>query len=248
MELPLTDRRIPIVADEHVDPEFGTGAVKVTPAHDPNDFEIGRRHGLPMPTILDEHARITVHGPFDGHGPLRGAARPWWPRCASRAASSAEKRPYVHAVGHCSRCDTVVEPRLSLQWWVKVAPLAQGRRRRGARRPGAASTRRRLEPRYFAWVDNMHDWCISRQLWWGHRIPVWYGPNGEIGVRRPGRGAAGRQGWTQDPDVLDTWFSSGLWPFSTLGWPEQTADLAQVLSDLGAGTPATTSSSSGWPG
>jgi valyl-tRNA synthetase len=133
-----------------------------------------------------------------------------------------EKRPYIHAVGHCSRCDTTVEPRLSKQWFVKVAPLAKVAG--DAVRSGQVKIEPpELAPRYFDWVDNMHDWCISRQLWWGHRIPVWYGPNGEVAVVGPGEEAPA--GWEQDPDVLDTWFSSALWPFSTLGWPQESADL-----------------------
>jgi valyl-tRNA synthetase len=136
----------------------------------------------------------------------------------------AEKRPYIHAVGHCSRCDTTVEPRLSKQWFVEVAPLAKASA--DAVRNGSVKIEPvALEPRYFEWVDNMHDWCISRQLWWGHRIPVWYGPEGEVVVVGPGESAPA--GWTQDPDVLDTWFSSGLWAFSTMGWPEKSADLAK---------------------
>jgi valyl-tRNA synthetase len=221
VELPLTGRRIPIVADEHVDPEFGTGAVKVTPAHDPNDFEIGRRHDLPTLTIMDEHGIITAPGPFQGLD--RFEARP-----AIVAALRAEGRivkevrPYLHAVGHCDRCGTTVEPRLSLQWFVKVAPLAK------AAGDAVRDGRTVLHPpemnaRFFGWVDDMHDWCISRQLWWGHRIPVWYGPDGEVRCIGPDETAP--EGWTQDTDVLDTWFSSGLWPFSTLGWPEDTADL-----------------------
>ena len=134
----------------------------------------------------------------------------------------AEKRPYIHAVGHCSRCDTTVEPRLSKQWFVKVAPLAKAAG--DAVRDGRVKIEpAELAPRYFEWVDNMHDWCISRQLWWGHRIPVWYGPNDEVIVVGPGESAPA--GYTQDPDVLDTWFSSALWPFSTLGWPNNTADV-----------------------
>jgi valyl-tRNA synthetase len=136
----------------------------------------------------------------------------------------AEKRPYIHAVGHCSRCDTTVEPRLSKQWFVKVAPLAKASA--DAVRNGEVKIEpEALAPRYFEWVDNMHDWCISRQLWWGHRIPVWYGPNGEVQVVGPDESAPA--GWTQDPDVLDTWFSSGQWAFSTFGWPEKSADLAK---------------------
>jgi valyl-tRNA synthetase len=136
----------------------------------------------------------------------------------------AEKRPYMHAVGHCSRCDTTVEPRLSKQWFVNVAPMAKASA--DAVRSGEVTIEpEALAPRYFEWVDNMHDWCISRQLWWGHRIPVWYGPNGEVQVVGPDETAPA--GWTQDPDVLDTWFSSGQWAFSTFGWPEKSADLAK---------------------
>ncbi|WP_433610324.1 valine--tRNA ligase [Dactylosporangium sp. CA-139114] len=225
VELPLTGRRIPIVADAHVDPAFGTGAVKVTPAHDPNDFEIGQRHDLPSLTIMDEHGVITVHGPFLGLD--RFEARPAVV-AALRAEGRivAEKRPYVHAVGHCSRCNTTVEPRLSLQWFVRTEPLAR------AAGDAVRDGRVRVEPpeltkRYFGWVDNMHDWCISRQLWWGHRIPVWYGPNGEVVCVGPDDEVPAGDGWTQDADVLDTWFSSALWPFSTLGWPDETPDLAK---------------------
>ncbi|WP_037581120.1 valine--tRNA ligase [Phaeacidiphilus oryzae] len=230
IKLPLTDRTIPVVADSHVDPEFGTGAVKVTPAHDPNDFEIGRRHDLPSLTVMDEHARITVPGPFEGldrfeaRDAVVGALR-------EQGRIVAEKRPYVHSVGHCSRCHTVVEPRLSMQWWVKVAPLAKAAG--DAVRDGRVSIHpKEMSKRYFDWVDNMHDWCISRQLWWGHRIPVWYGPAGEVVCVGPDEEAPGTEaeGWTQDSDVLDTWFSSGLWPFSTLGWPERTPDLEKFYS------------------
>ncbi|TNH31749.1 valine--tRNA ligase [Micromonospora orduensis] len=225
VELPLTGRRIPIVADAHVDPSFGTGMVKVTPAHDPNDFEIGQRHDLPALTVMDERGVITVPGPFEGLD--RFEARPAIVAALrEQGRIVAEKRPYVHAVGHCSRCKTTVEPRLSLQWFVNTAPLAQ------AAGDAVRDGRVRIEPaelskRYFAWVDNMHDWCISRQLWWGHRIPVWYGPEGEIVCVGPDEAPPTGEGWHQDEDVLDTWFSSGLWPFSTLGWPEQTPDLAK---------------------
>jgi valyl-tRNA synthetase len=224
VQLPLSNRRIPVVADPHVDPEFGTGAVKVTPAHDPDDFEIGRRHGLPSITILDEHGRVTAKGPFEGLD--RFEARP-----AVVAALRAEGRivnevrPYVHSVGHCMRCGTVVEPRLSLQWFVKVGPLAKAAG--DAVRDGRVHIHpAEMTARYFDWVDNMHDWCISRQLWWGHRIPVWYGPGGEVVCVGPGEQPPSGAGWRQDPDVLDTWFSSALWPCSTLGWPDDTADLA----------------------
>ncbi len=221
VELPLTGRRIPVIADDHVDPTFGTGAVKVTPAHDPNDFEIGRRHDLPSLTIMDEHGVITAHGPFEGLD--RFEARPAVVAALREEGRIvAEVRPYVHAVGHCSRCGTTVEPRQSLQWFVRVAPLAK------AAGDAVRDGRVRLHPpemnaRYFGWVDDMHDWCISRQLWWGHRIPVFYGPNGQVRCVGPDEQAP--EGWYQDPDVLDTWFSSALWPFSTLGWPDDTPDL-----------------------
>ncbi|GAA3341988.1 valine--tRNA ligase [Amorphoplanes nipponensis] len=225
VELPLTGRRIPIVADEHVDPAFGTGAVKVTPAHDPNDFEIGRRHNLPSMTIMDERAVVTVPGPFEGLD--RYEARPAIVAALrEQGRIVAEKRPYQHSVGHCSRCKTTVEPRLSLQWFVNTGPLAKAAG--DAVRDGRVSIEPpELAKRYFAWVDNMHDWCISRQLWWGHRIPVWYGPAGEVVCVGPDEEPPSGEGWRQDEDVLDTWFSSGLWPFSTMGWPQQTETLAK---------------------
>jgi valyl-tRNA synthetase len=221
VELPLTGRRIPIVADAHVDPSFGTGAVKVTPAHDPNDFEIGRRHDLPVLAVMDERGVITVPGPFEGLD--RFEARPAVVAALREDGRIVrEVRPYVHAVGHCSRCSTTVEPRLSLQWFVNVAPLAKAAG--DAVRDGRVEiSPPEMNARYFGWVDDMHDWCISRQLWWGHRIPVWYGPDGE--VRCVGPDETAPEGWTQDGDVLDTWFSSALWPFSTLGWPDDTPDL-----------------------
>jgi valyl-tRNA synthetase len=223
VELPLTGRRIPIVADEHVDPAFGTGAVKVTPAHDPNDFEIGQRHRLPSLTIMDERAVVTVPGPFEGLD--RYEARPAVvDALREQSRIVAEKRPYPHSVGHCSRCKTAVEPRLSLQWFVNTGPLAKAAG--DAVRDGRVTIEpAELAKRYFAWVDNMHDWCISRQLWWGHRIPVWYGPDGEVVCVGPDDDPPGGEGWRQDEDVLDTWFSSALWPFSTMGWPERTPDL-----------------------
>jgi valyl-tRNA synthetase len=223
VELPLTGRRIPIIADNHVDMTFGTGAVKVTPAHDPNDFEIGQRHDLPNLTIMDDRGVITAHGPYLGLD--RFEARPAIVAALrEQGRVVAEKRPYVHAVGHCSRCKTTVEPRLSLQWFVNTGPLAR------AAGDAVRDGRVRIEPaelakRYFAWVDNMHDWCISRQLWWGHRIPVWYGPNGETVCVGPDDEPPTGEDWRQDEDVLDTWFSSALWPFSTLGWPDDTEDL-----------------------
>ena len=211
-----------VVADDYVDPEFGTGAVKITPAHDPNDFAIGQRHGLPMPTIMDATGCITGTGTrFDGMD-----------RFAARAAICEalreqgrivkEVRPYVHSVGHSERSGEPIEPRLSMQWWVKVDELA--RMAGDAVREGDTVIHpRSQEPRWFDWVDDMHDWCISRQLWWGHRIPIWYGPDGEVVCVGPDEEPPA--GYTQDTDVLDTWFSSALWPFSTMGWPERTPEL-----------------------
>ena len=222
--LPLVNRMIPIIADELVEQDFGTGAVKVTAAHDANDFEMAVRHNVPFVVIMNEHGVMDGTGTeFDGMD--RFAARTAVvAKLKEMGRVVAEKRPYIHAVGHCSRCDTTVEPRLSKQWFVKVAPLAKASA--DAVRSGEVKIEpESLSPRYFEWVDNMHDWCISRQLWWGHRIPVWYGLDGEIKVVGPDEVAPA--GWTQDPDVLDTWFSSGQWAFSTFGWPEKTADLAK---------------------
>ena len=220
--LPLVDRMIPIIADELVDPEFGTGAVKVTAAHDPNDFEMGMRHGVELVIIMNEHGVMAGTGTkFDGMDRF-DARVAVVDELRKLGRVVAEKRPYVHAVGHCQRCDTTVEPRLSKQWFVKVAPLAKAAG--DAVRDGRVKIEpEQMSPRYFEWVDNMHDWCISRQLWWGHRIPVFYGPNGEVVVCGPDEKPPA--GYVQDPDVLDTWFSSALWPFSTLGWPEKTLDL-----------------------
>jgi len=219
---PFLDRDIVIVADAHVDPEFGTGAVKVTPAHDPNDFEIGLRHKLPMPSIMDTKGRITDTGTeFDGIDRLdaRVAVRE---ALATQGRIVAEKRPYLHSVGHSERSGEPIEPRLSLQWWVEVESMAKAAGdavRNGDTVIHPAS----LEPRWFGWVDNMHDWCISRQLWWGHRIPIWHGPDGQKVCVGPDETPP--EGWEQDSDVLDTWFSSALWPFSTMGWPDRTPEL-----------------------
>ena len=220
--LPLVDRMIPIIADELVDPDFGTGAVKVTAAHDPNDFEMGMRHGVELVIIMNEHGVMEGTGTkFDGMDRF-DARKAVVDELRKLGRVVGEKRPYVHAVGHCQRCDTTVEPRLSKQWFVKVAPLAKAAA--DAVRDGRVKIEpEEMSPRYFEWVDNMHDWCISRQLWWGHRIPVFYGPNDEVVVCGPDEKPP--VGYTQDPDVLDTWFSSALWPFSTLGWPDESDDL-----------------------
>lgn len=219
---PFLATEIVIVADSHVDPEFGTGAVKVTPAHDPNDFEIGMRHALTMPSIMDTKGRIAGTGTrFDGMDRFEARVKVR-EALAEQGRIVAEKRPYLHSVGHSERSGEPIEPRLSLQWWVRVESLAKASGdavRNGDTVIHPAS----LEPRWFAWVDNMHDWTISRQLWWGHRIPIWHGPNGETVCVGPDE--VPPEGWEQDPDVLDTWFSSALWPFSTMGWPERTPEL-----------------------
>lgn len=221
---PFLDRAIPVVADDYVDPEFGSGAVKITPAHDPNDFALGQRHDLPMPTIMDATGHICDTGTrFDGMDRFEARVRVR-EALAEEGRIVKEVRPYVHSVGHSERSGEPIEPRLSMQWWVKVSELA--RMAGDAVRGGDTVIHpQSLEPRWFDWVDDMHDWCISRQLWWGHRIPIFYGPDGEMMCVGPDEEAPA--GWTQDPDVLDTWFSSGLWPFSTMGWPGATPELAK---------------------
>ena len=221
------DLTLKIIADDYVDMEFGTGAVKITPAHDPNDYAMGTRHDLEMPTVIDTTGHIANTGTrFDGltreeaRVEIREALR-------EQGRIVKEIRPYVHSVGHSERSGEPIEPRLSLQWFVDVAKMAKASG--DAVREGDTTLHpQSLEPRYFEWVDDMHDWCISRQLWWGHRIPIWYGPEGEDGQRDivcVGPDEEPPAGYEQDPDVLDTWFSSALWPFSTLGWPEKTLDL-----------------------
>ena len=221
------DLKLKIIADDYVDMEFGTGAVKITPAHDPNDYAMGTRHNLDMPTVMDTTGHIANTGTrFDGltreeaRVEIREALR-------EQGRIVKEIRPYVHSVGHSERSGEPIEPRLSLQWFVDVAKMAKASG--DAVREGDTTLHpQSLEPRYFEWVDDMHDWCISRQLWWGHRIPIWYGPEGEDGQRDivcVGPDEEPPAGYEQDPDVLDTWFSSALWPFSTLGWPEKTPDL-----------------------
>lgn len=219
---PFVERDVVIVADAHVDPEFGTGAVKVTPAHDPNDFEIGVRHQLPMPSILDTKGRIAGTGTeFDGQDRFEARVNVR-KALAAQGRVVAEKRPYLHSVGHSERSGEPIEPMLSLQWWVKVESLAKASGD-AVRNGDTVIHPKSLEPRWFAWVDDMHDWCISRQLWWGHRIPIWHGPDGQKVCVGPDETPP--EGWEQDPDVLDTWFSSALWPFSTMGWPDRTPEL-----------------------
>jgi valyl-tRNA synthetase len=231
LRLPVVDRLIPIVADEAVDPAFGTGAVKVTPAHDPTDFDIGKRHGLPSIDVMTPEARMSLAAPERFQGLDRYEARKRVVEELEAAGLLEKVEPHRHAVGHCYRCDTVVEPRLSEQWFVKMAPLA---------RPALAAYREgrlrfvpeRRGDEYAQWMENIRDWCISRQLWWGHRIPVWYCEREHCArivasrtdvTRCPDCGGPVRQ----DEDVLDTWFSSWLVPFSSLGWPDKTADLAR---------------------
>jgi valyl-tRNA synthetase len=224
---PITGREIPVVADAIlVDPAFGTGAVKVTPAHDFNDFEVGKRHGLEMITVIDLSGRMN-----DAAGPLAGtdrfAARKEVKRILAEAGLERGSKPHVMPLGRCQRCETVLEPMLSHQWFVKIAPLAQ------PAIEAVETGKTRFIPEtwtntYMAWMRNIHDWCISRQLWWGHQIPAWYCPDGHVTVAReaPSKcGTCDRTELRQDEDVLDTWFSSALWPFSTMGWPEKTRTL-----------------------
>jgi valyl-tRNA synthetase len=225
--LPAIERQIPIITDELVDPEFGTGAVKVTPAHDPNDYEMGLRHGLAAPTVLTDRAVMNeMAGPYEGLD--RYEAREAIVRDFEMEGLLVSIEPYHHAVAHCQRCDTVVEPRISTQWFLDVKPLAEAAI--AAVRSGETTIiPEREERRFFHWMENIRPWCISRQLWWGHRIPVWYCDDcGEqtCEMEDPERCAhCGGEKLRRDADVLDTWFSSGLWPFSTLGWPDDTADM-----------------------
>lgn len=227
--LPLVGREIPIIADEYVDPEFGTGVVKITPAHDPNDFEVGRRHNLPQVNVMNLNGTMGEEA-----GKYQGMDRY---ECRKQILEDLEAGGFLlkiddheHSVGQCYRCSTVVEPMISKQWFVKMKPLAE---------PAIAAAKdgrvkfvpERFTKIYLAWMENIRDWCISRQLWWGHRIPVWYCQDCQeiiCDTEAPSEcPKCGSKQLEQDPDVLDTWFSSGLWPFSTLGWPEQTAELEQ---------------------
>ncbi|MCL2856996.1 MAG: valine--tRNA ligase [Oscillospiraceae bacterium] len=226
--LPLLEREIPIIADEYVDPEFGTGAVKITPAHDPNDFEVGLRHDLPLLNVMTESAVINENG-GKYQGMKRYEARKTIVADLEAAGLLVSVREHAHNVGGCYRCGETVEPWVSMQWFVKMSPLAE---------PAIEAVRsgeikfvpERFEKIYFNWMENIRDWCISRQIWWGHRIPAWYCQGcGESIVARQAPTTCPKcagKNFAQDEDTLDTWFSSALWPFSTLGWPEKTDDLS----------------------
>lgn len=225
--LPLVHREIPVVADDYVEMDFGTGVVKITPAHDPNDFEVGLRHNLEVINVLTPDAKITEDYPAYA-GMDRYEARKAIVKDLEKEGALVEIEDYSHNVGTCYRCGTTVEPRVSKQWFVKMKPLA-GPAIDAVKNGETKFIPQRFEKVYFHWLENIRDWCISRQLWWGHRIPAWYCADcGEITVSRTAPDACahcGSQNITQDPDTLDTWFSSALWPFSTLGWPEETEDL-----------------------
>lgn len=224
--LPLVGREIPVVADDYVEADFGTGVVKITPAHDPNDFEVGRRHNLPVLNVLTPDAKITDDYPKYA-GMDRYTARKAIVKDLEEGGYLVRVEDYTHNVGTCYRCHDVVEPRVSLQWFVKMKPLAE---------PAIEAVRdgrtkfvpERFEKNYLHWMENIRDWCISRQLWWGHRIPAFYCDDcGELVVTKETSAKCPKCGkeMRQDPDTLDTWFSSALWPFSTLGWPNETEDL-----------------------
>ncbi len=218
---PFQDRTFAVVADDYVDPGFGSGAVKITPAHDPNDHAIAERHDLELIDIMDDTGVLTAVVGQRFAGQDRLVARDSVKAALEEAGLLVRVDAHEHSVGHCSRCATVIEPRLSLQWFVAMRQLADAAA--AAVRDGRTVfvPESRTKP-FLEWLDNLHDWCISRQIWWGHRIPAWYGPEGEIRVSRDD---IDEEGWTQDEDVLDTWFSSQLWPFSVFGWPEQTPEL-----------------------
>ena len=221
--LPLVNREIPIIADEYVEQDFGTGVVKITPAHDPNDFEVGNRHNLPRINAMNDDATMNeLAGKYEGMD--RFAARKAIVKDLEEAGLLVKIEKHLHSVGHSERTDVVVEPRLSKQWFVKMGPLAE--QAINAQRAEGDNTVNFYPPRfndaYLRWMENIHDWVISRQLWWGHQIPAWYHKEtGEVyvGMEAPND----IENWTQDPDVLDTWFSSALWPFSTMGWPDEDA-------------------------
>ncbi len=224
--LPLVGREIPIVADSYVEMEFGTGVVKITPAHDPHDFEVGLRHNLPIINVMDESGIINEHG-GEYCGLDRLEARKKIVKAMEEQGFLEKIEPIKHNVGECYRCGTVVEPRVSMQWFVKMEPLAKPAIE-AVRNGDTKFVPERFDKVYFNWMENIRDWCISRQLWWGHRIPAWYCDCGETIVSRETPEKCPKCGGThlhQDEDTLDTWFSSALWPFSTLGWPNNTKDL-----------------------
>ncbi|WP_438434341.1 valine--tRNA ligase [Gorillibacterium sp. sgz500922] len=230
--LPILGREIPIIADEYVEKEFGSGAVKITPAHDPNDFEVGNRHGLEQILVMDETAVMNANaGPYQGLD--RFACRKKLVEDLKEAGVLVKIEEHVHQVGHSERSGAVVEPYLSTQWFVKMKPLAEAAIAAQNEGRGPVFWPDRFERTYLHWMENIRDWCISRQLWWGHRVPAWYCEAcGEMHVSREDLAACpscGSGQLRQDEDVLDTWFSSALWPFSTLDWPQQTADLARYF-------------------
>ena len=228
--LPLVNREIPVIADEYVEQDFGTGVVKITPAHDPNDFEVGNRHDLPRINVMNDDATMNeLAGKYQGMD--RFAARKAVVADLDAAGLLIKIEQHLHSVGHSERTGVVVEPRLSTQWFVRMGPLAE--QAIAAQKAQGENTVNFYPPRfndaYIRWMENIHDWVVSRQLWWGHQIPAWYhNETGEVyvGMEAP----ADSQNWTQDPDVLDTWFSSALWPFSTMGWPdEESADFKRYF-------------------
>jgi len=226
--LPITGRHIPIVADDYVDPEFGSGAVKITPAHDPNDFELGLRHNLPQIVVMDESGTMNEQaGPYAGLD--RFACRTQIIKDLTEQGVMFKIEEHIHQVGHSERSDAVVEPYLSTQWFVKMQPLADAALASAASEDSVKFVPERFKNNYLRWIENIRDWCISRQLWWGHRIPAWYCQDcGEEIVSRTDVSECPKchsHKLEQDNDVLDTWFSSGLWPFSTLGWPDETEDM-----------------------
>ena len=230
LKLPITGKEIPIIADEYVDKEFGTGMVKITPAHDPNDWEVGKRHNLEVVNLLTPDGRLNENVPEKYRGLKPEAARKMVIEDLTEAGLFKGEEKMVHSVGHCYRCKTIVEPYLSYQWFVKMKPLAD-KALKAWKDGEIVFYPRKWENTYTHWMENIRDWCVSRQIWWGHRIPAWYCQKcGELIVSRedpskcPKCGASADE-LKQDEDVLDTWFSSWLWPFSTLGWPEKTADL-----------------------
>jgi valyl-tRNA synthetase len=229
VSLPLTDREIPIVADEFVDPEFGTGAVKVTPAHDPNDYEMGVRHNLEQIVVIDPHAKMTDAAGAEFAGLDRYKARAKVVQKFEELGLLEQVVDYEFSISKCERCKTVIEPLISMQWFLRMEELRdEALKLLATRKKPQFVPEVPYEKVYSNWLENLRDWTISRQLWWGHQIPAWYTSEGDVIVARSeaeARAKAGTDELTQDPDVLDTWFSSQLWPFSAMGWPEQSSDL-----------------------